>query len=106
METVNDLDGDLISFWRVLRDRPADLARVCALTPHARAEFEACADLSAGDEVDRLQAERDQLRARLGQAWTATEALADEVGYPPLGDLRAALLIDGRAPASKGAHDA
>jgi DNA adenine methylase len=38
METVNDLDGRLMAFWRVLRDRPADLERVCALTPHSRAE--------------------------------------------------------------------
>src|SRR5690606_7708278 len=36
LETVNDLDGDLILFWRVLRDRPEDLARVYALTPHSR----------------------------------------------------------------------
>lgn len=41
METVNDLDGDLVNFWRVLRDHPAELARVCALTPHSRAEFTA-----------------------------------------------------------------
>ena len=39
METVNDLDGDLMTFWRVLRDREADLMRVCALTPHSRAEY-------------------------------------------------------------------
>ncbi|MFC5744786.1 DNA adenine methylase [Actinomadura rugatobispora] len=38
METVNDLDSRLMAFWRILRDRPADLQRVCALTPHARAE--------------------------------------------------------------------
>lgn len=38
METVNDLDGDLMTFWRVLREQPGELARVCALTPHARAE--------------------------------------------------------------------
>lgn len=38
METVNDLDGELMTFWRVLRDRPDDLARACALTPHSRAE--------------------------------------------------------------------
>jgi DNA adenine methylase len=40
METVNDLDGDLMNFWRVLRERPADLERACALTPHARAELQ------------------------------------------------------------------
>lgn len=55
METVNDLDGDLMEFWRVLRDRPAELARVCALTPHSRGEWESCADLSAGDELERAR---------------------------------------------------
>lgn len=38
-ETVNDLDGDLMTFWRVLRDHPEALERACALTPHSRAEF-------------------------------------------------------------------
>ena len=33
METVNDIDRDLMLFWRVLRDRPADLERACLLTP-------------------------------------------------------------------------
>src|SRR6266545_1170370 len=41
-ETVNDLDQHLMTFWRVLRDRGDDLARVCWLTPHARAEHTAC----------------------------------------------------------------
>lgn len=41
METVNDLDGELMTFWRILRDRPADLVRACALTPHSRAELAA-----------------------------------------------------------------
>lgn len=44
METVNDLDGDLMNFWRVLRDRPDELERMCALTPHSRAEFDTCRD--------------------------------------------------------------
>lgn len=38
METVNDLSSDLMTFWRVLRDQPEEFARVCALTPHSRAE--------------------------------------------------------------------
>jgi DNA adenine methylase len=41
METVNDLDGELMTFWRVLRDRPDELLRACLLTPHSRAELEA-----------------------------------------------------------------
>lgn len=38
METVNDLDGALVTFWQVLREQPRVLARECALTPHSRAE--------------------------------------------------------------------
>jgi DNA adenine methylase len=49
METVSDLAGDLVTFWRVLRDRPDDLERVCALTPHARAEHLAAYEPAAGD---------------------------------------------------------
>lgn len=41
METVNDLDGDLMTFWRVLRDQPAELVRAAALTPHSRTEHRA-----------------------------------------------------------------
>lgn len=37
-EIVNDLDKDLMVFWRVLRDQPEDLARACFLTPHSREE--------------------------------------------------------------------
>lgn len=54
-ETVNDLDGDLMAFWRVLRDRPEDLERVCALTPHSRAELSLAADLDVPDELERAR---------------------------------------------------
>lgn len=55
-ETVNDLDRDLMTFWRVLRDRPDDLERVCALTPHSRSEYAACWPIT--DEVDDLERAR------------------------------------------------
>ncbi|MFB6392556.1 DNA adenine methylase [Polymorphospora lycopeni] len=38
LETVNDLDQDLVTFWRVCRDRLDDLERVVAFTPHSRVE--------------------------------------------------------------------
>lgn len=50
-ETVNDLNRELVTFWRMLRDRPADLERVCALTPHSRTEFEASYE-AAGDDLE------------------------------------------------------
>lgn len=43
-ETINDLDGDVVAFFRVLRDRPADLERACRFTPYAREEFLECRD--------------------------------------------------------------
>lgn len=54
METVNDLDSALMNFWRVLRERPAELERACALTPHSRAEHEAAFDLD-GNELERAR---------------------------------------------------
>jgi DNA adenine methylase len=54
-ETVNDLDGDLMNFWRVLRDRPEEFTRACALTPHARAEQTAAYDLAGCDELERAR---------------------------------------------------
>lgn len=55
METVNDLDGDLMTFWRVLRDRPEDLTRVTALTPHSRAEHADAYDLGVADDLERAR---------------------------------------------------
>lgn len=54
METVNDLDGELVNFWRVLRDRPEDLVRVCELTPHSRAELTAAWE-PAADDLERAR---------------------------------------------------
>lgn len=54
-ETVNDLDGALMAFWQVLRDRPGELERVCALTPHARAEHQLAYEPSPGDDLERAR---------------------------------------------------
>lgn len=56
METVNDLDSALMTFWRVLRDRPAELERACAFTPHSLAEFRAAEDVDG--PVDELETAR------------------------------------------------
>lgn len=84
LETVNDVDRELLTFWRVLRDRPADLARACALTPHSRADFTAAVSGSRGfDDIDDVEAARRVwLRlnhsqagpARLRPRWQSTSA--------------------------------
>ncbi|MFD4596783.1 DNA adenine methylase [Streptomyces sp. NPDC058464] len=69
METVNDLDGQLMTFWRVLRERPQDLIRACALTPHAHAEqIAAYADAPDGDDLET--ARRVWVRLTQGRSGT------------------------------------
>ncbi len=67
METVNDLDGELVNFWRVLRERPADLIRVCELTPHSRTELKAAREADT-DELER--ARRVWVRLTQGRSGT------------------------------------
>lgn len=57
METVNDLDRNLMTFWRILRERPDDLAMAMALTPHARAEHLEAYRLDEidGDDLERAR---------------------------------------------------
>lgn len=55
-ETVNDLDQVLMTFWRVLRDRPDELERVCSLTPHSRAERSLAQEISS--DLDELEIAR------------------------------------------------
>ncbi|MFD3310092.1 DNA adenine methylase [Streptomyces sp. NPDC058694] len=67
METVNDLDSELMTFWRVLRDRPAELLRACMLTPHGRAELTATWDPT----TDELELAR-RIWCRLAQGRSGT----------------------------------
>lgn len=64
-EVVNDLDANLVCFFRVLRSRPVELERACRLTPYARAEFLA-ADLTSGDIDDLERARRFFVRTTQG----------------------------------------
>lgn len=52
METVNDIDDRLMTFWRVLREQPDELIRVCTLTPHSRSEHQASRDLNGCDDLE------------------------------------------------------
>jgi DNA adenine methylase len=57
VETINDLNHHVITFWRVLRDRPQDLERACALTPHSRAEHLTARQLDTPD-LDEVEVAR------------------------------------------------
>lgn len=83
-ETLNDLDGAVVRFWRALRDNPDELARAVALTPYARAEWERCRDeLAAEDEVEaarRFMVWIDQSFSREGTGWSPPSVLFDRRG--------------------------
>lgn len=68
MEVVNDLSQDLMTFWRVLRDRTDELIHVCQLTPHSRAEMEQAKDREIPDELERAR----RVWVRLTQGRTGT----------------------------------
>lgn len=42
IETINDMNGDIVNLFRVCRDYPEELARAINLTPFARDEFINC----------------------------------------------------------------
>jgi DNA adenine methylase len=56
LETYNDLDGNVVNFFRVLRDQPDELIRVIRLTPWARAEYELAISLNGNcNDVERAR---------------------------------------------------
>lgn len=63
LEVYNDLDGDMVTLFRVLRDRGADLAAAIALTPFARAEHQR-SYLATDDDLER--ARRVLVRSHFG----------------------------------------
>jgi len=75
VETYNDLDGEVVNFFRVLRDHTEELVKAIALTPFSREEFrKAISEPTDGlDDVER--ARRFFVRARqvrTGLAQTAS----------------------------------
>ncbi len=55
IETINDIDGNVVNLFKVCRERPAELAFVLALTPWAREEYVNCYDMTVGDELERAR---------------------------------------------------
>lgn len=69
IETVNDLDADLVTFWRVLRDQPDDLMAMCAMSPHSRAELKHAQSIPA-DVSDLERARRIWVQLTQGRSGT------------------------------------
>ena len=41
IETINDINGDVVNLFRICREHPDELAQLVALTPYAREEYRA-----------------------------------------------------------------
>jgi DNA adenine methylase len=71
VETYNDLDGEVVNFFRVLRDHKAELVEMIGLTPFSREEFGlACefdATVSPIERARRFYVRARQVRTGLAQ---------------------------------------
>ncbi len=93
-EIINDLDHNVVTFFRLLRDHPEDLERVCTLTPYARAEYEA-ADLDEAGLDDLERARRFWVRVNQSfsktagrqTGWSITTARTQPVAESVIGRL-------------------
>ena len=75
VETYNDIDGEVVNFFRVLRDDPDSLMRAIALTPFSREEYYVSVGPPGQDITDLELARRFFVRARqtrTGLAQTAS----------------------------------
>lgn len=63
IETVNDIDEEIVNFFKVLRDRGAELEHKIALTPYSRTEYERAYEPSSND-IER--ARRFAIRCWMG----------------------------------------
>lgn len=67
IETVNDIDGDVVNFFKVLRERPEELADAIRLTPYARDVFDDAHKNRGTDAFDR--AYRFAIRSKMGHGF-------------------------------------
>ena len=72
VETYNDIDGEVVNFFRVLREKSKQLVKAIALTPFSREEFyAACTDygphLSDLERARRFFVRARQVRTGLAQ---------------------------------------
>lgn len=74
VETYNDLDGEVVNFFQVLREQKEALVEAIGLTPFSRAEFEAAIYQTTEGLSDLERARRFYIRARQVRTGLAQKA--------------------------------
>lgn len=67
IETVNDIDGDIVNFFKVLKECPERLADAISMTPYSRDVFDDAHENRGDDSFDR--AYRFAIRSRMGHGF-------------------------------------
>lgn len=67
IETVNDIDGDITNFFKVLREQSEKLAEAISLTPYSRDVFNDAHKNRGTDDFDR--AYRFAIRSKMGHGF-------------------------------------
>ena len=67
IETVNDIDGDIVNFFTVLRDQPEKLAAYIAMTPYSRAVFDDAHENRGSSDFER--AWKFAIRSKMGHGF-------------------------------------
>ena len=89
IETVNDIDGAIVHFFKVCREHPDELAQAVSLTPWAREEFMACDFLENETPADDVERARQLLvriwmtfgaRTRYKTGWRHTTGRTEHSG--------------------------
>lgn len=55
LETINDIDGNIVNLFRVCREHPEELAKAISFTPFSREEFTSCYEVEVEDSVERAR---------------------------------------------------
>ena len=55
IETINDVDGNIVNLFKMCREHPEELSRAINLTPFSREEFVSCYDMSVDDPIERAR---------------------------------------------------
>ncbi len=72
LEVLNDIDGNVVNFFKVCRDYPDDLARLIALTPYAREEYDFVKEAAAREPLNLTGDSLEDARRFAVRCWQGT----------------------------------
>lgn len=81
-ETINDIDGMIVNFFRICRDYPDELSRLIHLTPFARDEFMSIRENRSGEEIQLTDCDIENARRFAVRCWQGFGSkMADRCGW-------------------------